>query len=156
LSERRYLERPRFDWQFQLSALSDAERAKRYRLRRAGKPDVPFGKSDPRSPVETLRRLGVDVGSQQRADDQVAAVRSRERVDRQSAERAAGQLASALIKAKRQELLAFADWRRNPTSAALSDVEQTMRTRTLLESELRSLLLDDEGLIADVLKAAGG
>jgi hypothetical protein len=138
-----------------LSALSDAERAKRYRLRRAGKPDVPFGKSD-RSPVETLRRLGVDVGSQQRADDQVAAARSRDRLDRQSAERAAGQLASALIKARRAELLAFSDWRRNPTSAALSGVESTMRVRTLLEDRLRALLLDDTELINDVLKAAGG
>jgi vacuolar-type H+-ATPase subunit H len=138
-----------------LSALSDAERAKRYRLRRAGKPDAPFGKSD-RSPVETLRRLGVDVGGQQRADDRVDAARARERLDRQSAERAAGQLASALIKARRAELLAFADWRRSPTSQALSDVESTMRMRNLLEDQLRELLLDDAELIADVLKAAGG
>jgi hypothetical protein len=103
-----------------------------------------------------LRHLGVDVGDQQRADDQVSSSRSRERVDRQTAERRASQLAGALLKARRAELLAFSDWRRSPTSAALSDVESTMRTRSLLEAELRELLLDDEALITDVMRAAGG
>jgi hypothetical protein len=48
---------------------------------------------------------------------------------------------------RRRELLAYADWRRDPSSENLSEVESCIRMRALLESELREVCLQDEGLI---------
>ena len=119
-----------------------------------GRPGRP--RTAPDHPVEVLRALGLDLGDPQRSEDLLAASRSREREDRQDAARQVAQLAAGLQKARRREFLATADWRANPSSANLAELEACIRTRSLLESDLREACLNDEDLIDEVKRRAAG
>jgi hypothetical protein len=134
------------------AALTGAERQARRRARLRGETGVPMGRPGrprkaERSPMgwpEALRILGL-AGDPQRVLDRTQAVASRTKADIAASERQVRDLASALQKARRREALATADWRQKPTSEALSELEATIRVRSLLESQLRDLCCADEG-----------
>jgi hypothetical protein len=107
------------------------------------------------NPAEVFRVLGMSDDSQ-RVRDRLAAFRDREKVDRASPARRVGQLASAILKARRHSDLCFQDWKASPSRARLDEVESANRSRNMLEQELRDLLLGDETLITAVLQAARG
>ncbi len=161
--------------------LTAAERSRRYRARKAGH-DVPRSRPGPKPAdwsdlakvgeaagrelaeiinsrsmpwAEALERLGVS-RDPQRNRDRVSAVQSRRKADRDEAARRVGQLAGAILKARRQCTLAHGDWVRDLSSANLDAVRSGMRARSMLEQELRDLCCSDERLITNVLKAAGG
>jgi hypothetical protein len=65
-------------------------------------------------------------------------------------------LVSAVIKSRRQAGAAFADWKRSPSPELLAQFDQANRVRGFAEDQLRDALLGDEGLLNDVMRAAGG
>jgi hypothetical protein len=104
---------------------------------------------------EALAKLGVSPDPQRQLDH-LAAVQSRQREDRLEAERTVSQLAYAIIKVRRQCVLTHADWVRSQSQEDLDAVTAAMRSRALLESELRELCCSDEELITAIMRRAGG
>ena len=130
--------------------MSDAERSRRYRARKklgdqavprtppGQKVYPPLGYYAAQAAARTEREEGLRLLNMdpQRLRDRVAAVDSRNAIDRDEIRRHITGLASALKKARRLEELSLADWRAKPTAENLAEVESAMRTRSLLGVQL--------------------
>jgi hypothetical protein len=159
--------------------MNSAERTAAYRARRRGDPEAPpkggpgpkpAGWLTTRRSAASPRRLSGSPGLSRghglrrwsgsasaattNVSDLVTAHRSRQKADRDQAERRVGQLASAILKVRRRCTLAHGDWARNLSSANLDALRSEMHARRLLEAELRDLCCSDEQLITAVMKVA--
>jgi hypothetical protein len=91
----------------------------------------------------------------ERLEDQLAAKKSRAKVNSDAVIQRAKDLAVAARKARRACELDEADWRRNPSSDNLSRARNAQEVRQAAEEALRAICLDDQELISELTRWAG-